>query len=76
MFNTLRYVKKLEAAGITREHTEAHVQILADIIEDNLFTKRDGKDLEHRLSVRLISAMVVVATISTSILAFLMNAKD
>ena len=38
MFNTLQYAKKLEAVGVSREQAEAHIQIIADIIEGDLAT--------------------------------------
>ncbi len=49
MYNSLKHVKKLEEAGITREQAEAHVQIMTEIIETNLATKQDLKDLGSSL---------------------------
>jgi hypothetical protein len=61
MFNTLTYAKKLEDAGVPRSQAEAQVQVLAEIVEGELATKsdikRDFKELEHRLVVKL-SAIV------------------
>ncbi len=41
MFNTLRYARKLEDAGVSREHAEAQVQIIAEILEEDVATKSD-----------------------------------
>lgn len=45
MFNTLMYAKKLEEAGVSRPQAEAHVQIMAEIVEGNLATKQDMQEL-------------------------------
>lgn len=44
MFNTLMYAKKLEEAGVSRPQAEAHVQIMAEIVEGNLATKQDMQE--------------------------------
>ena len=44
--NALKYVKILEGTGITREQAEAHVQIISEILEGDLATKQDIKNLE------------------------------
>lgn len=48
-FNTLQYAKKLEAVGIPRNHAEAHIQIIAEIVEGDLATKQDLKNTEISL---------------------------
>lgn len=64
MFNTLKYARKLEAAGITREQAEAHVQIIAEIIEGDMATKADLKDLEHRLVIKLSAILGGMLTLA------------
>jgi hypothetical protein len=73
MFNTLRYAKKLEAAGVLREHAEAHVQIIAEIIEVDLATKQDLRELEFRLFVKLGTLMSTLIALSTGIMALLLK---
>ncbi len=55
MYNSLKHVKKLEEAGISREQAEAHVQIMTEVMETNLATKEDLKDLatlvQHEIAV-------------------------
>jgi hypothetical protein len=51
MFNSLRYAKSLEEAGLPRAQAEAHVLILTEIMETNLATKLDIRELEQRLAV-------------------------
>lgn len=49
MFNTLKYTKVLEGAGVAREQAEAHVQIIAEIVEADLATKADIAELKNDL---------------------------
>lgn len=49
MFNTLKYTKVLEEVGIPRAQAEPHVQIMTEIIESDLATKNDIKDLRTEL---------------------------
>ena len=76
-FDSLGYAKKLEAAGFTREQAEVQTQAIREVIEEQLATKRDLKDLEtslegklrdleYRLTIRL-GAMIAaaVATVAT-----------
>ena len=52
MFNSLRYSKILEEAGVARKQAEAHVEILADMMASHFATTQDLKDLEGRVSER------------------------
>jgi len=45
MINTLQYAKKLEGVGYSREQAEAHVEIMVEVVEDQLVTKEDFKNL-------------------------------
>ena len=67
MFNTLRYSKKLEDAGLPRAHAEAHVQILAEIVEVDVATKQDLKELESRLVIKLTAILGSVVTIAIGV---------
>lgn len=83
MFNTLAYAKKLEDVGFSREQAEAHIQIIAEIIEGDVATKQDLKiletnldtkiqQLEYRLIIRLstiVGAMITLAIAVTAAVA-------
>ncbi len=49
MFDTLGYARKLEEVGIPREQAEAHVRIIADIVEGDLATKADLQEVKSEL---------------------------
>ncbi len=75
MFNTLRYSKMLEAVGIPRDHAEAHVTIIAEIIEGELATKQDVKEikdemlkLEYRLVIKLGALVTAAIALAVTIL--------
>lgn len=50
MFNSLSIAKQLEAAGVPREQAEAHVQILSDVFENEIASKRDIQELQAATS--------------------------
>ena len=75
MFNTLMYAKKLEEVGISRQQAEAHVQIIAEIIEGDVATKQDVKEikdemlkLEYRLIIKLGALVTVIIATAVAIL--------
>ncbi len=45
-FDTLAHMKKLVASGVPQLQAEAHVQALADIVDNKLATKKDIEDLK------------------------------
>lgn len=53
VFDTLSFAKKLKSAGFTEQQAEIQAEALAEIIENNLATKRDLKELETRLLVSI-----------------------
>jgi hypothetical protein len=73
MFDSLKYAKQLEAAGITREQAEAHIHIIGEIVEGELATKQDIRELEHKLielEYRLIIKLsAIVGTMITVAIA-------
>lgn len=49
MFNAFKYTKQLEEAGFSREQAEMQLQVISEIIEGDLATKQDVKNLETEL---------------------------
>ncbi len=52
-FDTHAYVKKLTAVGFTEEQAEAQAEALADTVDEKLATKRNLKEMEMRLTIKL-----------------------
>ncbi len=75
MFNTLKYTKKLESVGITREQAEAHIQIIAEIVEEDVATKNDLKDLENRLVIKLSAILGGMITLAIAVITALSRIK-
>ncbi|MEW6489703.1 MAG: DUF1640 domain-containing protein [Thermodesulfobacteriota bacterium] len=53
MFNTLQYAKRLKEVGFTEAQAEVQAEALAGLIEGELATKRDLKELETRLELKI-----------------------
>lgn len=53
MFDTLVYAKRLREAGFTEAQAEAQAEALSAVIDQNLATKQDLKELEARLEFRM-----------------------
>jgi hypothetical protein len=67
MFDTLKYTRFLESAGVSREQAEAHVKIIAEIVEGELTTKRDLRELEYRLIIKLSAILGTIMTLTIAI---------
>ena len=52
-FDILAYAKKLKQAGVPEQQAEMHAEALATIVDEKLATKRDLKELEMRLTIRV-----------------------
>ena len=81
-FDTLGYFEKLKAAGIPDVHAKAQVEVLREVIEDKLVTKRDlkelelavkrdVKELEYRLTIRLGSMIAAAVAILAALTALM-----
>ena len=59
VFDTHAFVKELAAAGMPEKQAEVLARAQATLIEEQLVTKQDLKELELRLTLRLGSMMVL-----------------
>lgn len=72
-FNTHEYVKELKAAGFTEEQAEVQANTLNKIIDSELATKQDLKELELRLKNDLTIRMGGMLVIGITIVATLVK---
>jgi len=81
-FDTLGYFEKLKAAGVPEAQAKAQADALREVIEDNLATKRDLKELElvirqdlkeleYRLELRLTTRLGAMIAAGVAIIAAL-----
>jgi len=84
VFDTLRYAKKLQKAGFTEEQAEVQAEALADLVNEQLATKADlkqlestfrleMKQLEERLTYKLTLRLGSLITIGVFVLAALIK---
>jgi hypothetical protein len=78
MFDTLKYSRILEAVGVSRDQAEAHVKIIAEIVEGELATKHDIErlenkliQLEYRLVIKLGAVVGAIVTLAIAVTAAL-----
>ena len=64
VFDTHAFVKRLTQVGMPEEQAELLAHSQATLINEQLATKRDLKDLELRLTLRLGSMMVTAVGIA------------
>ncbi len=70
-FDTLAYAKKLMDAGFTQRQAEVQAEAIAELINANIATKRDLKDLEYNLLLK-IRAMISASVASVTALVKLL----
>lgn len=78
LFDTLSYAKKLKSAGFTDAQAEVQAEALAEIIEQRLATKqdvlelkRDLKEMEQRIIIKLGAMVAASIAITVSLLRVL-----
>lgn len=87
MFDSLKAAKRLENVGVSREQSEAYIELMAEIMNTNFATKEDVKEvkqdikdllselkqLEYRLTIRTgaIICVGLTALVALSRLGFL-----
>ena len=75
IFDTLMYAKKLRKAGVPEKQAEAQAEALKEIIETNLATKLDIrelkaeiKELEYKMTIKMGAMLAMTIGILTAII--------
>ena len=73
-FDTLTYSKKLREAGFSERQAEAQAEALRAVVDENLATKhdiellrRDMREIENRITIRL-GSLIVAAAVAPGVL--------
>jgi hypothetical protein len=70
-FDTLAYSKKLISAGFTSQQAEVQAEALAELVNDQLVTKKDLNEMEMRLTLKLGGMMAgSIALVATLVKLF------
>jgi hypothetical protein len=72
-FDTLRFAKRLTEAGMPERQAEVLAEEQAQLIDQNLATKRDLKELELRLTHTLTIRMGGMVAVAVAIVATLVK---
>jgi hypothetical protein len=72
-FNTLEYTKGAIKVGIPREQAEYQAEQLSVLIYDKLVTKRDLKELELNLFIKLGGLVVICSSLVVGVLGFIIK---
>ena len=72
-FDTHAYVKRLKAAGVPEAQAEVHAEAIAELVNEQLATKRDLRELELRLKHDLTLRLGAVAVAAVAVVAALVK---
>jgi hypothetical protein len=75
-FDTLMYAKKLQKAGFTPQQAEVQAEAMKELIDNNLATKQDIRELEERLTYRLtlrLGSLLIAGITAISILVTILS---
>lgn len=71
IYDTHGFVKKLKAVGFTEEQAEVIAEEQKVLIDEHLATKRDLKELEQSLVVKLGGMLIVAITVLSVLMKIL-----
>ena len=72
-FDTLAYAKKLMAAGFTQQQAEVQAETFAEIINEQIGTKQDLKEMELRIKADIIKWVAGMLVAQAAIVATLVK---
>ncbi len=72
-FDFLGYFDKLKQAGVPEEQAKVQAEASRETIQNNLATKRDLRESEYRLIIKLGGITVACSALIVSILSFLIK---
>ena len=67
VFDTHAFVKRMKEVGMPEEQAEALAQSQVELIEERVATKRDLKELEMRMTLKMGSMLAVAVIVLTAL---------
>lgn len=72
-FDTLSYFERLKASGMPDEQARVQADTLRELVESSLVTRRDLKELELRLTIRLGGIAVACTALLLAVLPLIVK---
>lgn len=72
-FDTLSYFEKLKASGMPEAQARVQADTLRELVESALVTRRDLKELELRLTIRLGGIVVACTALLLAVLPIIIR---
>ena len=72
-FDSLGYFEKLKAAGVPESQARIQADTLRELVDSSLVTKRDLRELEYKLTIRLGGIAVACTAILLAVLPMLVR---
>ncbi len=73
IFDTLAYAKKLKEAGVPENQAEIHAEAIAELIDEQLATKKDLHILEANITANIIRWVAGMLVAQAAIVATLVK---
>ena len=71
--DTLSIADRLRAAGASQKLAREHAEIISEVIEERVATKRDLRELELKLTIRLGGIVVACTGVLLALIPYLVH---
>ncbi|MDE7240268.1 hypothetical protein [Desulfovibrio sp.] len=72
-FDTLSYFERLKSAGVPEAQARIQADALRKLVESSLVTKRDLRELEYKLTIRLGGIAVACTALLLAVLPMMIR---
>lgn len=72
-FDTLGYFERLKSAGVPEAQARIQADALRELVDSSLVTKRDLRELEYKLTIRLGGIAVACTALLLAVLPMIIR---
>ncbi|WP_165076374.1 MULTISPECIES: DUF1640 domain-containing protein [unclassified Desulfovibrio] len=72
-FDTLSYFERLKSAGVPEAQARIQADALRELVDSSLVTKRDLRELEYKLTIRLGGIAVACTALLLAVLPMMIR---